>query len=70
MQELEAVAFRWRAVDMSDWKATHLTRGFRTLLEDFDKSVEVAQSLPERFRDVVAAETAKSRKTSNGAAAS
>jgi hypothetical protein len=69
MQELEAVAFRWRAVDMSDWKATRLTRGLRTLVEHFDKSVEVAQSPPEHFRDV-AAETANSRKTSSGAAAS
>ncbi len=70
MKELEAVAFRWRAVDMSDWKATRLTRGLRTLVEHFDKSVEIAQSPPERFRDVVAAETANSRKTSNGATAS
>jgi hypothetical protein len=48
MQELEAVAFRWRAVDKSDGKATRLTRGLRSLVEYFDKSVEVARSLPER----------------------
>jgi predicted RNA-binding protein with PUA domain len=70
MEELEAVAFRRRAVDMSDWKATRLTQGFRTLLEHFDKSVEVAQSLPERFSNIAATEMAKSRKTSNGASAS
>jgi hypothetical protein len=70
MQELEAVAFRWRAVDMSDRKATRLTPGLRSLVEHFDKSVEIAQSPPERFRDVVAVETVNSRKTSNGTAAS
>jgi hypothetical protein len=48
MQVLEAVAFRWRAVDKSDWKATRLTRGLRSLVEYFDKSLEVARSLPER----------------------
>jgi len=36
MQEWEAVAFRWRGVDMSDWKATRLTRGLRTLVEHFE----------------------------------
>jgi hypothetical protein len=69
MQELEAVAFRWRAVDMSDCKTTRITQGLRTLLEHFGKSMEVAQSLPEHFSDIAAAETANSRKTSNCAAA-
>jgi hypothetical protein len=54
---------------MSDCKTTRITQGLRTLLEHFGKSMEVAQSLPEHFSDIAAAETANSRKTSNCAAA-
>jgi GH24 family phage-related lysozyme (muramidase) len=49
------------------------SRGFWTigiLLEHFGKSVDDAQSPPELFQDISAAETADSRKTPDRAAAS
>lgn len=50
MRELEAIAFRWRAVDMSVWKATRLTQELRTLLEHFGKSMQVAQKPARAFQ--------------------
>jgi hypothetical protein len=45
-------------------------QGLRTLLERFGKSVDDAQSLPELFQDLAAAETAHSGKMPDRAAPS